>query len=242
MRYFLCIQKNWDANGYVLNYILKEIQTGTITTVSQDKVLQLLYDVNIDIINLRLTPKGTIMDCEPKKTIMKKLKDKETKQTNDYISLIDNKLVMRQKSEIETKRREEQELNNMLNQIRSWQPRIQKLIEILKHIEEKDTEIWEKFQGTYIGNAQIDGYKKEFWLRTDGFHHSTGGYYNIKEGKIYIGKRAGGACGDVDFYTDGVIIHFNESKGVNAFGLRGFVKEFEAYEKVFYTWLKERYK
>ena len=242
MRYYLCLQKNWDEKGYVLNYMLKEMQTGMITTVNQDKVLQLLYDVNIDILNLRLTPKGTIMDCEPKKTVIQKLKGKEMKQTNDYIALIDNKLALRQKAEIEAKRKEEQELNNLLNQIRSWQPRIQKIIEILNYIEKNDSKIWEDINGTHIGDIQIEGYKKSFWLRTDGFHHSIGGYYNLKDGKMYIGKQAGGACGNVDFYTDGGIIHFNTRDGVKAFGLRSFVKEFEAFEELFYTWLKEKYK
>lgn len=230
----MCVSKNWNMDGYLQNYELYDIWADEIVRVTPNELRQIMLSETSKVLNLKFTPKGTIVDCEPKKIVAKTEKQNNKRGVDAYKAAIDKKVVEDRERVQNKKLKDAQLVEQLIRQIREWQPRIQKILELYTYIATHDSDNWRHYGSVNIGNS------KNFGLRTEGIYHRLGAY--LKDEKMYIGYAAGGACGNVDFYTDGVKVNYNASKGSEAWGLKRFVANFEAYETAFYNWLNENYK
>lgn len=149
--------------------------------------------------------------------------------------LIDNKIEL----DFEKQNKEESELeiraSNAKKSIRNLKHRIDALIEIANYSRGKGMD----FHGR-TGFGGHEGYDVGTFY-TNSWSHLVG-FVNDDEIKL-LGITAGGACGDINFRTDGDKI-YGQSKetgavvGPNLQHMEEFVKKFDIFESAFYGYIE----
>lgn len=240
----VCLQKNWTQQGYIAGYFLQSLETGATMSFNHPTLLKAMQDRNIEVINLKLS-RGTIVDKIPvEKGAIQHVTFPEPTQNVDFETILSTKVSADKKKLQMIEQQEKATVQGWVTQIHMWKPRIQRIIDAMEKIRSEDPKTWDEepvFPNVCLAEDKQSGSYGEFNLITEMVHHRLGAYES-RGTKLYLGIRAGGACGNVDFYTDGEIISYNEKKGVNAFGLSYFVKHFEEFEKSFTTWFCTYYK
>ena len=142
----------------------------------------------------------------------------------------------------------QKEHTNLIEQIKELQPRIEKIIEIGNLCIENGINL--NTRGTYRKCKY-----EENAFETDGIYHQLGFYPNHYQGHpIYacshydfIGYDMGGACGSINFITNGEIIASTPDH--NGFEIKGmdvplnkhckmFLEDFPRFEKLFYEFIE----
>lgn len=160
-----------------------------------------------------------------------------------------------------------EETEQAVKKIHEMQPRIKKIIDTLVYIREHDTETWseiergvkelgetvrqkslERMEGIPVPYLYLSG--KGIPFLSDGGMHNLGLFEHVLHGKDtdlksrrgpFLGYEAGGNCGSYDFATNGTDVFYDDEKGIDAFGFREFMRDFDLFEKDFYEWFNEYY-
>ena len=139
-------------------------------------------------------------------------------------------------------------LEECISEIKDLKPRIQNIIDIGNYCIENGISL------NKIGTYNKCKYEEDAF-ETDGIYHQLGFYRNHYQGHPfyqcshydYIGYDMGGACGTVNFITNGDIVAGTpdhdgfEIKGINPPLLKHcekFLKEFPVFEKVFFEFIE----
>ena len=203
-------------------------------------------DVQFDMVRTILIDNG-ITEIEDVDLGLAQANDVDlTKSSSSRIDSIKAYKVQVEQEKIEAHNRELAEREELIIKIKELQPRIVELIETANACIENDIEInkyhksgcyssddsWER--GTFVTNgiSHNVGFVETF----KEYNHST--KHSITE----IGIEAGGACGALDFRTDGVNVYSihertkEKSEPLNKH-MKDFLRVFDKFEEAFYSYV-----
>lgn len=238
-----CVKKV-RRNGVITEYVLEDMQ-GVIFTMSPKTLAYFMTKGIVIPTNLRRDVRGRIIDLK----MAENYNENNSENIVEMSAMLTNKLARDAEIKVLREQQEKRQLDDMLDKIHSWTPRIQAILTLMQKIKEQDKELWGKNE-VFTGNLKFCNRHIEYALQTDGFYHRLGAISRLgkrnSEDKytyeLFLGMQAGGACGDSDFFTNGQEIYFDKTKGINAFGLKKFIAQFEDFEKAFFAWFKKHYK
>lgn len=162
------------------------------------------------------------------------VEDSESISLKERKMMIDAKLKKDDEAKQNEAARKATAIENYMNIIREWKPRIDDLIELANYAKSKNISLGE----SQIGNSNRECYEcGYFW--SNGITHLVGFINGNKINRL--GIIAGGACGIWDFYTDGDSIYEADGKGntqePQLYHLEKFVKNFPVLEEEFYKYI-----
>ena len=156
-----------------------------------------------------------------------------------YAAIIKGKAERDRRAAMTEEERKAEEWNNLYNEIASLKERIEDILSLAKVCYKNGVKIPEcKDSPNGYDAAKKYGYDAEFIA--DGWRHHTG----LDKGANYFVIKNGGACGDIDFYTNGDVITgiFNDGSKdktqARTEDMKKFLREFPVFEAAFYNWIE----
>lgn len=163
--------------------------------------------------------------------------------TEDRIAIIKNKANNDRQKEIDKENALFEKTEKLKKEITSLGDRIKEVIYLANVCRNNGVEIPQNKPMSFKYNsAEKYGYDAEFIA--EGIRHHVGfdrRNYNIK----YLSIINGGACGSLDFYTDGVRIFSRSNRDYENYrdgepriqDMQKFLREFPIFEQAFYNWI-----
>lgn len=152
---------------------------------------------------------------------------------NEMMNMIDRKVgndkEKERQKEIENKNR----FDIAFKQIEALKPRIDDLIKLANYAKDNGIDFNKKGWGGH------EGYDTGMFY-TNSWSHLVGFVY--KNPITLLGINAGGACGNVDFRTDGKQIYGKEESFITEpklHHMERFIKDFDKFEREFYAYIEK---
>lgn len=147
----------------------------------------------------------------------------------DYVAMIKGKAERDRRAAMTEEEKRIEEWNNLYNEVARLKERITEVLELARECRRNNVKI-PKLAKQY-------GYDAEFYA--EGFYHHVG----FSKDLDWLTINNGGACGQIDFYTNGDDITgeheiTHAAVQAKASDMRKFLKEFKFFEAAFYKWIE----
>lgn len=156
----------------------------------------------------------------------------------DYVAMIKNKAERDRKAAMSEEEKKIEEWNNLYNEVARLKERITEVLVLARECVNNNVKIPED-TGSYGKReaAKKYGYDAEFYA--EGIRHHVGFTSSLE----YLTINNGGACGPIDFYTNGDDIFGRHESTYDvvqaqASDMMKFLKEFPVFENAFYRWIE----
>lgn len=218
-----------------------------IAIIVKDGLVQEVYgtddNIKVRLIDLDETDKEMLQQLEDEVNCIHAewydiFNENKICRKNSHMNRIDNikayateKVLQKQKAEQEKQIKRE----NLMNTIRTLQPRIKELIDVGNACLVNNIELTGRSWGGH------EGYDTHQFI-TNCWSHLVGFVSNNKSAIFELGINAGGACGSWDFRTDGNKIYdihegTHEQRPASLEHLQNFVDKFDEFEESFYRYV-----
>lgn len=155
----------------------------------------------------------------------------------DYIAMIKGKAERDRRAAMTEEEKRIEEWNNLYYEVARLKERITEVLVLARECRRNNVKIPESRLSNHYDAAKKYGYDADFFA--EGIRHHVGFDKNLE----YLTINNGGACGPIDFYTNGDDItgeHESTHAAVQARAedMRQFLKEFPVFEGAFYKWIE----
>lgn len=152
----------------------------------------------------------------------------------ERMKMIDQKIKRDEDEEMAKLEKYEVEYEEYIQKIKSLQGRIKDILKLANYA--MDNGISLKYHDVLYGNYSNGDFFSNFWS------HRLG----LKDDR-HLGYTKGGACGNIDFYTNGDDIYgydADEKKQVSPLlnDMKKFIKDFDKFEQAFYEYIDKQCK
>lgn len=150
----------------------------------------------------------------------------------ERMKMIDQKVKKDEEEEFAKLQKYESEYEECIQKIKALRERITDLLKVANYA--MDNGISLKYGDVLYGNYDNGDFFSNFWSHRLGLMDNT-----------HLGYRAGGACGDIDFYTNGDDIygyHTTKKERVSPkmHHMKNFINCFDEFEKKFYEYIDKQ--
>lgn len=160
--------------------------------------------------------------------------------TDELMMMIDKKVEDNFQKELAAKKKREDETKELKQKIHDLQPRIAKVILLGNYAEGNGIKL------NNSGGCCREGYDTGYFY-TNSWSHLVG-FVKDESGEIVkMGIAKGGACGDINFYTDGTDIYGYDTRTKTEveplfYDMKRFVEAFDDFETALFEYIEKRCK